>query len=59
MTQNITQTVLMLSSLWTMNNAVLVYYVWYRPFSKCFYIFTFLRTANNPNFGLFYFDFLS
>ena len=58
-TVNITQIVLMLSSLWTANNAVLVYYVWYLSFSMCLYIFKILRTANNTNFCLFYFDFVS
>ena len=55
---NITQIVLMLSSLWTANSALLDY-VWYTSFSMCLYIFKFLRIANKAYFCLFYFDFAS
>ena len=50
-TVNITQIVLIISSLWTANNAVLVYYVWYTSFFMCVYISKFLRTANNAYFS--------
>ena len=50
---NITQIVLMLSSLWTADNASLVYYVWYTSFSMCLYILQFLETANNTYFACF------
>ena len=59
LTVNITKIVLMLSSLWTANNALLVYYIWYTSFSMFLYIFKILRTANHANFCLFYFDFVS
>ena len=53
-TVSITHIVLMPSSLWTANNDVLVYYVWYTSFSVC-YIFKFLRAANNSFFVSFWF----
>ena len=59
LTVNITQMVLMLSNLWTAYDAVLVYYVWYTSFSLFLYIFKILRTKNNANLCLFYFDFVS
>ena len=49
----------MLSNLWTANNAVLVYYVWYTSFSMFLYIFKILRTKNDANLCLFYFDSVS
>ena len=52
-TVNVTQFVLMLSSLWTANNAVLVYYIWYTSFHMCLYIFKLLRTANTHIFVCF------
>ena len=42
------------SLLWTENNAILVYYVYYIHFSMCLYNFKFLGTVS-----LFYFDFSS
>ena len=44
-TVNIMQIVLMLSSIWTGNNAALVYHVWYTSFCMCLIYFQDLKDS--------------